>query len=115
MSDQDEAAMSDGEEAEEPEREQEKQGLRRRKAGPLRRWHSGCWRGRRGETAGTGLQRLRRQEYVGAFSVQNDAVWRLGRCKLGLNLDRKTQTLRCAQSVVRWCLSVSTCPCETND
>ena len=47
--------MSEGEGAEETEREQEKLGLRGgRKAGPLRRGHSGCWRGRRGGTAGTG-------------------------------------------------------------
>ena len=47
--------MSEGEGAEETEGEQEKLGLRGgRKAGPLRRGHSGCWRGHRGGTAGTG-------------------------------------------------------------
>ena len=47
--------MSEGEGAEETEREQEKLGLRGvRKAGPFRRGHSGCWRGRRGGTVGTG-------------------------------------------------------------
>ena len=47
--------MSEGEEAEETLREQEKLGLRgERKYGPLRRGHNGCWRGRRGGTAGTG-------------------------------------------------------------
>ena len=33
-----------------------------------------------------GLQRLWRQECIGAFSVHSDAGWRLGRCNLGLNL-----------------------------
>ena len=46
--------MSEGEGVEETEREQEMLGFRRRKAGPLRRGHSGCWRGRRGGTSGTG-------------------------------------------------------------
>ena len=47
--------MSDGEGAEEIERELEKLGLRgEKKAGPLRRGGSGCWRGHRGGTAGTG-------------------------------------------------------------
>ena len=46
--------MSEGEGAEETEREQEKLGLRGgRKAGPLRRGDSGCWRGCRGGMAGT--------------------------------------------------------------
>ena len=53
--DQDEAAMSEGKGPEETEREQEKLGIRgRRKSGPLRRGHSGCWRGRRGGMSGTG-------------------------------------------------------------
>ena len=48
--------MSEGEGAEDTHREPEKLGLRReRKAGPLRMGDSGCWRGRRGGTAGSGL------------------------------------------------------------
>ena len=47
--------MSEGEEAEDTEREQEKLGLERgRKAGPLGRGHSGCWRARRRGASGTG-------------------------------------------------------------
>ena len=53
--DQDEAAVAEEEGAEEAEREQEELGLRRgRKAGPLRKGHSGCWRGCSGGTSVTG-------------------------------------------------------------
>ena len=63
--------MSEGEGAEETEREKEKQGLRGgRKAGPPER-ESRYWRGCRGERQVLeGLRRLRRQECIGAFSVQ---------------------------------------------
>ena len=65
--------MSEGEGAEETERVQEKLGLRGGwKAGPLRRGHSGCWRGRRGGTSGTGG----RSALVRSVS---DPGWILGR------------------------------------
>ena len=47
--------MSEGEGAGEPAREQDKPGLQGwTKAAPLRSGHSGCCRGRRGGTSGTG-------------------------------------------------------------
>ena len=45
----------------------------------------------RGTLVLEGLWRLRRQVYIGAFSVYSYR-WRLGRCNLGLNLGCETQT-----------------------
>ena len=58
--------MAEGEGAEETEREQEKLDLRGgRKAGPLSRGDSRCWRGCRGERqVQEGLRRLQRQECI---------------------------------------------------
>ena len=71
MFDQDEAAMSEGEGAEETERGQEKLGLRgRKKAGPVRRGDSGCWRRCGGGTAGSG----------GAAKVAEAGVHWCGQC-----------------------------------
>ena len=75
MFDQDETAMSDREGAEETEREQEKLSLLGgRKAGPLRRGDSGCWRSRRGGTAGTGGAAEVAEAGVHSFSVRSDRV-----------------------------------------
>ena len=79
--------MSEGEVAEETEREPEKLGLRGgRRAGPLRMGDSGCWRGRRGGMARLeGPRRLRSQECIGAFSVQ-EAFQAFSGFRLGLGL-----------------------------